>query len=117
LRDLWPSAEEVEQVIRDSITPQMFDQRYGDVFAGDHRWASLSDAASGERFAWDEDSTYVQAPPFFDGLRPEPDPVADVRGARVLAWLGDSTTTDHISPAGVIKADSPAGRFLQEHGV
>ena len=117
LRDLWPTTEQVEQVIRDAITPEMFEERYGDVFSGDHRWASLSEAAAGERFSWDDASTYVQAPPFFDGLRGEPDPVDEVRGARVLAWLGDSTTTDHISPAGVIKSDSPAGRYLQDHGV
>ena len=117
LADLWPSTDEIEQAVRDAITPEMYDRRYGDVFSGDHRWASLSDAATGQRFAWDDTSTYVQSPPFFDGLRPDPDPVDDVRGARVLAWLGDSTTTDHISPAGVIRSDSPAGQYLQAQGV
>ena len=116
LRDIWPAAEEIEQVVRDSIQPDMFLQRYADVFAGDERWTSL-ETPSGATFAWDADSTYVRKPPYFDGMPREPQPVNDVAGARVLALLGDSVTTDHISPAGAIKADSPAGKYLAEHGV
>ena len=116
LRDIWPSAEDVEQVVRDSIQPDMFLQRYADVFAGDERWTSLETPA-GATFAWDADSTYVRKPPYFDGMPRQPEPVSDVAGARVLALLGDSVTTDHISPAGAIKADSPAGKYLAAHGV
>ena len=116
LRDIWPSADEIEQVVRDSIQPDMFLQRYADVFAGDARWTSLETPA-GATFAWDADSTYVRKPPYFDGMPRDPQPVNDVAGARVLALLGDSVTTDHISPAGAIKADSPAGKYLAEHGV
>ena len=116
LRDIWPSAEEVEEVVRQSIAPDMFLQRYADVFAGDERWTSLETPA-GATFDWDPDSTYVRKPPYFDGMPREPQPVSDVSGARVLALLGDSVTTDHISPAGAIKADSPAGKYLSEHGV
>jgi aconitate hydratase len=117
LRDIWPSTDEIERTVERSVDAQMFEERYADVFTGDHRWAALTDEASGERFAWDSSSTYVQQPPFFLGMDAEPAPVEDIRDARVLAWLGDSTTTDHISPAGAIKADSPAGRYLQEEGV
>jgi aconitate hydratase len=94
----------------------MFTSSYGEVFAGDERWNSL-EVPEGDRFAWSDESTYVRRPPFFDDLSPEPEPVSDIEGARVLAVLGDSVTTDHISPAGAIKRDSPAARYLNEHGV
>jgi aconitate hydratase len=116
LRDIWPTNDQILEVVEDSVQSEMFRQRYADVFTGDERWQGL-DIPSGERFAWDDASTYVRRPPFFDGMAPEPAPVTDVRGARVLALLGDSVTTDHISPAGSIKKDSPAGRYLIEHGV
>jgi len=116
LRDVWPTPAEVEQVIASSITRDMFTADYADVFAGDARWRNLS-TPTGNTFAWDADSTYVRKPPYFDGMGMEPAPVSDIAGARVLAKLGDSVTTDHISPAGSIKADSPAGRYLSEHGV
>ena len=116
LRDVWPSSAEVQRVIDESIASEMYTRDYADVFAGDERWTSLS-TPSGDTFAWDPDSTYVRKPPYFDGMRPEPAPVTDVSGARVLAKLADSVTTDHISPAGAIKTDSPAGRYLSEHGV
>ncbi|MFL6131528.1 MAG: aconitate hydratase, partial [Nocardioidaceae bacterium] len=116
LRDIWPSAEEVEQVIATSINKEMFTKDYADVFAGDERWQSLP-TPEGKTFAWDPESTYVRKPPYFDGMAKDPAPVTDITGARVLAKLGDSVTTDHISPAGSIKADSPAGKYLAEHGV
>ncbi len=116
LRDIWPSSAEVEQVIDSAIASEMFSRDYADVFAGDERWRSLP-IPTGDAFEWDPDSTYVRKPPYFDGMPAEPAPVADIAGARVLAMLGDSVTTDHISPAGSIKADSPAGRYLSEHGV
>src|ERR671910_1714252 len=116
MKDIWPTSREVEDVIATAITSEMFTSSYGEVFAGDERWNSL-DVPEGERFAWADDSTYVRLPPFFDDLPPEPEPVGDTEGARVLAKLGDSVTTDHISPAGAIKADSPAGRYLMAHGV
>ncbi|WP_225754567.1 aconitate hydratase [Actinotalea sp. Marseille-Q4924] len=116
LRDLWPSAQEVQSTIDSSIDSAMFTKDYADVFAGDERWTTLP-TPSGDIFAWDADSTYVRKPPYFDGMGMTPDPVTDIAGARVLARLGDSVTTDHISPAGSIKADSPAGRYLAEHGV
>ena len=116
LRDIWPSAAEVEAVVQGAIDEDMYAARYADVFAGDARWQAL-ETPSGETFAWDPASTYVRKPPYFDGMAKEPSPVTDVRGARVLALLGDSVTTDHISPAGSIKADSPAGKYLLEHGV
>jgi aconitate hydratase len=116
LRDIWPSADDVEATIQRAISTQMFTDDYADVFAGDERWRSL-DTPEGDTFAWDADSTYVRKPPYFDGMGTEPDPVTDIEGARVLAKLGDSVTTDHISPAGSIKGDSPAGRYLAEHGV
>ena len=116
LRDVWPSAAEVEDVIASAITSDMFDAGYADVFAGDAQWQSLP-TPEGDTFAWDEDSTYVRKPPYFDGMPAEPEPVTDIEGARVLLKLGDSVTTDHISPAGAIKKDSPAGRYLAEHGV
>ncbi|HEV8025613.1 MAG TPA: aconitate hydratase AcnA, partial [Candidatus Nanopelagicales bacterium] len=116
LADIWPSAREVQDVIDSSIDTEMFTSRYADVFAGDERWQALQ-TPEGEIFEWDASSTYVRKPPYFDGLAKDPQPVADIEGARVLALLGDSVTTDHISPAGSIKADSPAGRYLIEHGV
>ncbi|WP_369373792.1 aconitate hydratase AcnA [Promicromonospora sp. Populi] len=116
LRDLWPSPDEVEKTIASSIDRKMFEADYADVFKGDERWAAL-ETPEGDTFAWDPQSTYVRKPPYFDGMGMTPEPVTDVRGARVLAKLGDSVTTDHISPAGSIKADSPAGKYLAEHGV
>jgi len=116
LRDIWPSAREVAETIEQAVRSDMFVKSYDAVYAGDERWNGL-DVPGGDRFAWEPDSTYVRNPPYFEGLAREPEPVTDVEGARVLAVLGDSVTTDHISPAGAIKADSPAGRYLQEHGV
>jgi aconitate hydratase len=116
LKDIWPSPTEVEQVIGEAINAEMFDSSYEDVFAGDERWKQLP-TPEGNTFAWDEDSTYVRRPPYFDGMPEEPEPVTDIEGARVLLKLGDSVTTDHISPAGAIKKDSPAGSYLSEHGV
>jgi len=116
LRDIWPSEHEVAETVQSAVQADMFRKSYGEVFEGDERWRSL-DVPTGDRFAWDPDSTYVRRPTFFEGLTPEPQPLDDIRGARVLAKLGDSVTTDHISPAGSIKRDSPAGLYLQEHGV
>jgi aconitate hydratase len=116
LRDVWPTPAEVDEVMSQAITADMFASDYADVFAGDERWRNL-ETPSGDTFAWDEESTYVRKPPYFDGMPEEPSPVRDIEGARVLAKLGDSVTTDHISPAGAIKKDSPAGRYLAEHGV
>ncbi|MDA8434944.1 MAG: aconitate hydratase AcnA [Actinomycetales bacterium] len=116
LRDIWPSPAEVQETIDSCLDAEMFTSRYADVFAGDERWQSLP-TPTGSTFAWDSESTYVRKPPYFDGMGAQPEPVADIHGARVLAKLGDSVTTDHISPAGSIKADTPAGRYLAEHGV
>ena len=116
LRDIWPSAAEIGEVIASCLRPEMYIREYAEVFAGDERWRSLP-VPAGDTFAWDPSSTYVRRPPFFDGLAPEPGPLAGIEDARVLALLGDSVTTDHISPAGAIKADSPAGGYLIEHGV
>ena len=116
LRDIWPNPTEVEQVIAESISQEMFQEDYKDVFTGDERWRSL-ETPEGATFDWDSESTYVRKPPYFEGMEAQPAPVADVEGARVLVKVGDSTTTDHISPAGSIKLDSPAGKYLQEHGV
>lgn len=116
LADIWPSATEIDQVIADSIDSQMYTDRYRDVFAGDEAWQSLP-TPTGSIFQWDPQSTYVRRPPYFEGMEREPSPVTDINGARVLAMLGDSVTTDHISPAGSIKADSPAGEYLSEHGI
>ncbi len=116
LADLWPSPAEVEQVVASSVAPEMFARDYADVFTGSERWQEL-DVPAGDVFAWDDASTYVRKPPYFDGMPAEPAPVTDIHGARVLAVLGDSVTTDHISPAGAIKTDSPAGKYLTEHGV
>ena len=116
MRDIWPSPSEVERVIASSIDSETFSSEYADVFAGDERWQNLP-TPEGDVFEWDEDSTYVRKAPYFDGMGLEPEPVTDISGARVLLKLGDSVTTDHISPAGAIKKDSPAGRYLSEHGV
>ena len=116
LKDIWPSATEIQEVINSSISSEMFTKDYATVFDGDHRWKSL-DTPTGKTFEWDPQSTYVRKPPYFEGMPAQPSPVTDINGARVLAILGDSVTTDHISPAGNIKADSPAGRYLEEHGV
>ena len=116
LRDIWPNPTEVEKVIGESISQEMFTEDYKDVFTGDERWRSL-ETPEGATFDWDPESTYVRKPPYFEGMEAQPEPVSDVSGARVLVKVGDSTTTDHISPAGSIKLDSPAGKYLQEHGV
>jgi aconitate hydratase len=116
LRDIWPSPAEIQDVIDSTISQEMFAKDYADVFTGDERWRSL-EVPAGRTFAWDPDSTYVRRPPYFDGMGPDPAPIADITGARVLAVLGDSVTTDHISPAGSIKEDSPAGEYLRSHGV
>ncbi len=116
LRDIWPSEREIGEIIAACLRPEMFTREYAHVFAGDERWRSLP-VLAGEEFAWDQSSTYVRRPPFFDGLAANPPPLTGIEGARVLALLGDSVTTDHISPAGAIKADSPAGRYLTGQGI
>src|SRR5690349_21876065 len=116
LRDIWPAPDEVQRVIDEAIASEMFAKDYADVFAGDERWQGLP-TPTGSTFEWDVSSTYVRKPPYFDGMQREPSPVTDIAGARVLLKLGDSVTTDHISPASSIKADSPAGKYLSEHGV
>ncbi len=116
LRDLWPSPGEIEHIVETAVAAEMFTRDYADVFSGDERWQDL-DVPAGDTFTWDPESTYVRHPPYFEGMEATPSPVTDIRGARVLAMLGDSVTTDHISPAGAIKTDSPAGRYLTEHGV
>ncbi|GAA2811800.1 aconitate hydratase AcnA [Crossiella cryophila] len=116
LADIWPTPQEIQDVIATSINSEMFVKDYADVFAGDERWKSLP-TPTGKTFEWADDSTYVRKPPYFEGMEMATKPVTDVSGARVLALLGDSVTTDHISPAGSIKPDSPAGKYLSEHGV
>jgi aconitate hydratase len=116
LKDLWPAPQEVQHAISSTIDPEMFRSSYGDVFTGDRRWSSLG-AEPSDLFDWDGSSTYIRRPPYFTEMGIEPDPVTDIRGARVLALLGDSVTTDHISPAGSIKADGPAGQYLIENGI
>ena len=116
LKDIWPTPQEIQSVIDSSISSEMFKKDYATVFEGDHRWKSLA-TPTGKTFEWDLKSTYVRKPPYFEGMPKEPTPVKDISGARVLAVLGDSVTTDHISPAGNIKADSPAGKYLAEHGI
>ena len=115
LADIWPSSEEIKQVVGEAVRADMFTKSYADVFTGDERWREI-EVPEGDRYTW-PDSTYVRKPPFFEGMDPEPKPVEPIQGARVLAVLGDSVTTDHISPAGAIKKDSPAGRWLIEQGV
>jgi aconitate hydratase len=116
LHDIWPAPADVAAVVRDAVAAEMFTRDYADVFEGDDRWRALP-VPSGDTFAWDADSTYVRRPPYFEDMADKPAPVTDIHSARVLAMLGDSVTTDHISPAGAIKTDSPAGRYLTEHGV
>ncbi len=116
MADIWPTTQEIESVVSSSISAEMFSKRYADVFAGDEKWRTLP-TPDGEIFAWDPDSTYVRKAPYFDGMPAEPQPVVDIADARVLLKLGDSVTTDHISPAGNIKADTPAGQYLTAHGV
>jgi aconitate hydratase len=116
LKDIWPSEQEVAETIEEAVQSDMFRKSYGEVFDGDERWNSL-EVPSGDLFEWDAGSTYVRQPPFFEDLPREPEPIKDIEEARVLAVLGDSVTTDHISPAGSIKRDSPAGKYLIEHDV
>jgi aconitate hydratase len=116
LRDIWPTAAEIDDVVQHAVAAEMFTRDYADVFEGDDRWREL-DVPAGDTFAWDADSTYVRKPPYFEGMTDKPAPVSDIHGARVLAKLGDSVTTDHISPAGAIKRDGPAGEYLSGHGV
>jgi aconitate hydratase len=116
LAEIWPTPQEIQDVIASAISSDMFSADYADVFAGDERWRALP-TPTGRVFEWDAKSTYVRKPPYFEHMGAKPDPVSDIEGARVLALLGDSVTTDHISPAGSIKQDSPAGKYLTEHGV
>jgi aconitate hydratase len=116
LKDIWPSQKDVSDTIASAISQEMFVKNYADVFKGDERWRNLP-TPSGNTFDWDQDSTYVRKPPYFDGMSAEPEPVKDISGARVLALLGDSVTTDHISPASSIKPGTPAAQYLDEHGV
>jgi len=116
MKDIWPTSAEIARTIEEAVQSDMFRKSYGEVFDGDERWNSL-EIPTGDRFEWAEDSTYVRQPPFFEEMPAEPEPITDVEGARVLAVLGDSVTTDHISPAGSIKRDGPAGKYLIEHGV
>ncbi len=115
LRDIWPSQAEIAAMVA-QVSKSMFQKEYSEVFKGDHEWQAIP-VHTNMTYEWQEDSTYVRHPPFFTGMSKEPQPLQDIKGARILALLGDSVTTDHISPAGSIKADSPAGRYLQEHGV
>jgi aconitate hydratase len=116
LKDIWPTAKEVHDVVQKYVTADLFQTSYNDVFKGDERWRSLA-VPKGETFAWDGSSTYVKNPPYFENMPAKPAPVKDIAGARVLCYLGNSVTTDHISPAGSIKPNSPAGQYLIEHGV
>jgi aconitate hydratase len=116
MADIWPSQREIEETMQQSITSEMFAKSYADVFQGDERWRSLA-VPKGQTYLWEKDSTYIRRAPYFDDMSVKPAPVADIKNARVLAVLGDSVTTDHISPAGLIKKDGPAGKYLQEHGV
>jgi aconitate hydratase len=116
LRDIWPTSQEVQAVVGEVVQSEMFSDGYANVFDGDHNWQGL-EIPTADMFAWDNESTYVRQPPYFDGMPREPEALRDIRDARVLALLGDSVTTDHISPAGNIKRESPAGKWLQEQGV
>jgi aconitate hydratase len=116
LRDVWPSEQEIQETMLRAVNAQMFREQYADVFSGDERWKTLS-VPGGNRFSWDQDSTYIRNPPFFEGITLHPGTLSNITGARALALLGDSITTDHISPAGSIKKDSPAGQYLIAHGV
>jgi aconitate hydratase len=118
LRDIWPSSEEINDTVAAALSPEMYREQYEAVFDGDDAWRALPVPEAGDGvFGWDSASTYIANPPFFTDMLPHPAPLTDVEGARVLAWLGDTTTTDHISPAGAIPKDGPAGRWLIEHGV
>ncbi|WP_394216832.1 aconitate hydratase [Brachybacterium vulturis] len=116
LRDIWPTTAEIKAVVDENLEAEMFTKGYSDVYAGDDNWRGMHIPET-DRFAWDDTSTYIQRPPYFDGMSVDPAPVQDISGARVLALLGDSVTTDHISPAGAIRQDSPAGQYLVDHGV
>ena len=116
LKDIWPNEQEVAETVESAVQSDMFRKSYGEVYDGDERWNSL-EVPEGDRFEWDDDSTYVRLPPYFEDFPTEPPELTDIEGARVLAVLGDSVTTDHISPAGAIKEASPAGEYLKEHGV
>jgi aconitate hydratase len=116
LRDIWPSQQEIQEIVASTVSQEMFRQSYSNVFQGDERWAAMPVPQAG-RFEWREDSTYIQNPPYFVGMPATPEAIRPIENARVLALLGDSITTDHISPAGAIKADSPAGRYLLDHGI
>src|SRR5690606_2626339 len=116
LKDIWPTQREVSETVEKYVAKEMFERVYADVYAGDEQWQSLV-IPEGDLFAWAGESTYVKNPPYFEGMEAEPGAIAPIEGARVLAVLGDSITTDHISPAGSIKGDSPAGKYLSEHGV
>ncbi|KCZ55790.1 hypothetical protein HY29_10515 [Hyphomonas beringensis] len=116
LKDIWPSNKEIAEVMRSAVTPDMFSSRYGEVFKGDERWQAI-EVSGGDTYGWPAGSTYVQNPPYFEGMGLEPEPTEDINGAHIMGLFGDSITTDHISPAGSIKASSPAGRYLQEHQV
>jgi len=116
LRDLWPTPEEIGDAVETGLQPDMFRTEYADVFTGDERWASLA-VPEGNLYAWDDESTYIRPAPFFEDMAPEPRPIGDIRGMKALALLGDSVTTDHISPAGAIRSDGPAGEYLDSHGI
>ncbi|GAB4245348.1 MAG: aconitate hydratase AcnA [Acidobacteriota bacterium] len=116
LRDIWPTQEEIREAVRSAVKSELFREKYADVFRGDENWQALP-SPQGSRYAWDESSTYIRKPPFFEGMGREPEPIREIRGMRVLALLGDSVTTDHISPAGAIPPDSPAGKYLIAQGV
>ena len=116
LKDIWPTEAEIDEIVASAIGAEMFTDSYADVFAGDQQWQSLP-TPEGEIFEWDPDSTYVRKPPYFEGMPADPVPVTDISGLGCCLKLGDSITTDHISPAGSIKADAPAGKYLSEHGV
>jgi len=117
LKDIWPSTKEIAEIVRTTITPEMFKTRYADVFKGDEHWQALSAAEISVTYDWSDESTYVQRPPFFDDMAAEPKPVTDIEGARILGLFADSITTDHISPAGAIPRSSPAGQYLIGSGV
>ncbi len=117
MKDIWPTNQEIAETVRESLTSDMFTQRYADVFKGPKEWQAIGGSAASQTYKWDSASTYVKNPPFFTGMANDPSPVPDIEGAYALAILGDSVTTDHISPAGAIKADSPAGQYLQSKGV
>jgi aconitate hydratase len=116
LKDIWPAREEIQSLVRKSLSKEMFSQEYSEVFTGDDRWLAL-DTPLGQNYAWDPASSYVKAPPFFEGMTLSPPPLKDISKARVLVKVGDTLTTDHISPAGAIPDDSPAGRYLIERGI